>query len=482
MIWLAVHIAFVLVLGYYFITAMQWYGYKIERVLFHYNRYDWHLYFFVIPILAYYFLNYFEGIERYYFIGYLFLLLIPTLVLWYKKLDKKLVFTPRVKRFFGFLILATIFQDTLCLASGKCKVFGVIMPLLFSFLASLIFEKILFEGYKKSAKKKLQSNENLKIIAITASFGKTSIKNFLYEVLSKRYKVYKTPRSVNTLGGIIKDINDNLPDNLDFYIVEAGARQKGDIDEIARFLNHHIAIVGEIGEQHIEYFKTLENIRNTKMELLNSQNLEKAFVHKSANVKPNDKITIYGEKDLNVKSTLEGLEFEMEIEGKKERFQTKLLGAFNASNLEAVILCALHVKVDLEKIKEAIKNLSGVEHRLQKMEAGGKIIIDDSFNGNLKGMISSYELINSYKGRRVIITPGIVESDEESNKMVAKKIDEVFDLVIITSKLNQKILDSNIKKARKIILKDKQNIQEVLKNNTQAGDLILFSNDAPSFI
>ncbi len=454
---------------------MQWYSYKIQRVILHFNRYDWHLYFFLIPIFVYYL----SGI---YFAFYLFFLLLPTIYLWYKKIDKKLVFTPRVKRFFAFLILASIFQDFLCLLSERCAVYGVIMPLFFSYLASYLYEKILFVGFKKSAGKKLDINKNLKIIAITASYGKTSIKNFLYTVLSSKYSVYKTPRSINTLGGIIKDINENLSDDIDFYIVEAGARQKGDIDEIARFLNPHIVIVGEIGEQHIEYFGNLENIRDTKMELLHSNRLETAFIHQSANVKKGKNLVIYGDEIRDIEATLDGTNFKVQIGGQYEEFHTPLLGSFNANNLEVVILTALYLEIDIKNIKNSIQNLQCVEHRLQKIDANGKIIIDDSFNGNMQGMLSSYSLVSTYDERKVIVTPGIVESSKEANIELAKKIDEVFDLVIITGKLNQKVLDQHIKKAEKIILKDKEKLQEVLASETNAGDLILFSNDAPTFM
>ena len=473
--YLFTHILFVLTLGYYFISSMQWYSYKIERVLFHFNRYDWHLYFFFVPIFVYY-------LSGVYFLFYFYILLLPTLFFWYRKLDKKLVFTARIKRFFGFLLLATVFQDILCLTSMKCQLFGVILPLFFSYLASHLYEKILFYDYKKKAKRKLNSNKNLKIIAITASYGKTSIKNFLYDVLSSKYEVYKTPRSVNTLGGIIKDINDNLSADIDFYIVEAGARQSGDIDEIAKFINPHIAIVGEIGEQHIEYFKSLENIRNTKMELLNSSRLQKAFVHISANVKKDKNLIIYGDGIKSLDANLDGISFNMSVDGKDENFYTKILGAFNANNLEVVILAARYLEINIEDIKKKIEQIKGVEHRLQKIEANGKIIIDDSFNGNLQGMLSSYNLISTYKNRRVIVTPGIVESSSEANVELAKKIDDIFDLVIITGKTNQKILDDNINKTEKLILKDKENLQNVLASQTDKGDLILFSNDAPTFM
>ncbi len=468
------HVLFVLIVGYYTISSLQWYSYKLDRVVLHFNRYDWHLFFFLIPIFVYYLSDNFFWI-------YLYVILIPTMILWYRKLDKKLVFTSRVKRFFLFLFLATIFQNILCLATSACVIFGVILPLFVAVFISMLFEKILFEGFKQRAKKKLEANNKLMIVAITASFGKTSIKNYLFQILSKKYNCYMTPRSVNTLGGIMKDINDDLPNNTDIYIVEAGARLRGDINDITTLINPHYAIVGKIGEQHIEYFKTLENIRNTKMELLNSNRLKNAYVHVSANVNPDAKTTVFGDELKNIRSTLDGLYFDIQLDGKIESFYTPLLGSFNAMNILACIQMS-RSKMSIQEIKDAVANLKGVEHRLQRIDAGGKVIIDDSFNGNLEGMLASYELASTYEGRRVIITPGIVESTQEANIELAKRIDEVFDIVILTGKTNLDLLSQNIKKAEKIIVKDKREIENILVEFTCKGDLILFSNDTPSFM
>ncbi len=469
------HFILTLTLGFYLILNMQWYSYRLERVLFHHKKYIWHILYFLIPLLAYY-------VSGKYFWIYFYFGLLPALFIWYKKIDKKLVFTSRVKRYFIFLIFALVITDTLCLSSLHCHVFGVVLPLLFALLGSHLFEKMLFLGFKKQARKKLDSMKNLKIIAITASYGKTSMKNFLYQMLKSHFKTYMTPRSVNTLGGLMKDVNDSLPKNTQIYIAEAGARERGDIDEIAHFLHHDFAIVGNIGPQHIEYFKTLENIRNTKMEILHSDKLKKAFVHESANVKPNEKVEIFGKNIKNIKATLDGLSFSLEIDGKSEKFFAPLLGEFNAVNITAAILVAKELGLDIKDIQKAVSKLESVEHRLQKIEAGGKLIIDDSFNGNLEGMLASYDLVKTFEGRKILITPGVVESDEETNIKLAQKIDTIFDLVIITGELNSKILDTHIQKSKKIILKNKQELEDILAKQTKAGDLILFSNDAPAFM
>ena len=470
------HILLILTLGYYLITLLQWYNYKIERVIKNHKKVSWHILYFLLPLVAYY-------LSGKYFWIYFYFGLLPALFIWYKKLDKPLVFTKRVKNFFLILLFLTIILDTLSLVKFHSKIFPTIITLILAMVISNTIQKMIFNSFKKEAIKKL--NEiNPTIIAITASYGKTSIKNFIYHILKKEFNSYKTPRSVNTLAGLIQDVNNCLPKNCEVYIAEAGARERGDIDEIARFLNHQVAVVGSIGPAHIEYFKTLDNIRDTKMEILNSKRLKKAFIHESAKVDPKDdkRIEIFGNDTKLISSNLDGITFSINIDGKDEEFFAPILGAFNTINLTAAIKVAHYLGIDTQKIKKALTTLPQVEHRLQKIEAGGKLIIDDSFNGNFDGMSSSYDLASLYDGRKVIITPGIVESTKEANEKLAKKIDEIFDLVIITGELNKDILDKNIKNSKKIILKDKSNIEELLAKETKEGDLILFSNDAPSFI
>ena len=138
--------------------------------------------------------------------------------------------------------------------------------------------------------------------------------------------------------------------------------------------------------------------------------------------------------------------------------------------------------VSEEQIKEALQELKPVEHRLQKIEAGGKLIIDDSFNGNIDGMLSSFDLASTYDGRKVVITPGLVEVDDKLNIQVAKRANEVFDLVVVTGELNYEIFKEYIDSEKLMHLKDKSEFESFLAKNTRVGDLILFANDAPSFV
>lgn len=453
-------------LGFYLILALQWYSYKFSRIILHYAKPWWHLYFVIIPYFAFAYFLYSGNFYPYFVVLALALVYGGFL---YKNLDKKLVFTARVKRYFIFLILLTL----------------VFMPFFYTglealagaFLLSLIVEKINQKYFTKQAAKKIQDNSKLKIILITASFGKTSIKNFLYDLLKDEFKCYKTPRSVNTFMGIVKDINENLQNDTQIYIVEAGAREKNDILEITEFLNPQICIVGEIGLAHLEYFKSQDNIRKAKLQALKSKRLEKYFLHSS---------TLYENEfyDMclsDVCASLEGLDFKVRLDGKIYPFHADLLGTFNAYNISVGILLAHYLNVNIEKITQSVSKLKAVEHRLQVISREPKFIIDDGFNGNFKGMSQSYELCKSYKGRRVLVTPGIVEVNEEENIKLCKIINECFDFVIITSQVNSAILQKYIS-VEIFVLKEKAQLVEALARLTHNGDLILFSNDAPSFM
>ena len=589
-IFLIAHAAFVLLMGFYLITCLQWFSYKPARIIFHFTKPTWHLYFLILPLAAYFGCEIAAslcaakfGAAPLYALRAAKILIVAAYALalyfWQRGLDKKLVFTPRVKRFFAILALCT-FGFSAAFYAAEAPILPIFLPLGAALVASFAYERAQAAKFKAAACKKLAQMPSLTIIQITASYGKTSIKNFLYQILKSDFRCYKTPRSVNTLAGLVRDVNEALPADTQIYIAEAGARLSGDIAEITEFLAPQIVVVGEIGAQHIEYFKSIENIRKTKLEALTSARLKHAFLHSCTQKNPSERVTIYDEGLEICGADLDGIKFSLSLsedesgascensvpraetsaaegegqgdlsldassatcaekdknsknygadfndtnsiscaerseqefyeqaaravsddkicsdkeqgaqeasngrseQGKRHEFFAPILGKFNAANLAACIKIARFLGLSADKIKSRVAHVSAVEHRLARLDAGGKIIIDDSFNGNLSGMLQSYELMRSYGGRKVIITPGIVESTREDNETLGAKIDEIFDLAIITGELNSEVLQSKIAPAKTIVLKDKRDLQRVLSENTHSGDLILFSNDAPSFI
>ncbi len=474
-------------LAFYFILNLQWYDYRLKRVLLHHHKISWHFIYFFVPLM----------------LCFIASLVVVTIIyaimfaLWYKKLDKRLVFTPRAIRFFGIYFVVFALALVICLQFHIFIQYLYLPILLIAHFISSIVEWVFFAIYKKRAKAKIQEykNNGLKIITITASCGKTSIKNYLTQILQNKYSTRATPKSINTIKGIIKDINENLSSNDDVYIVEAGAREKNDIKEIANFLDAPYGIVGKITNAHIEYFKTITNIQKAKSKLLCSNESVKYFVHSSltqefiANEAKSKVVVFDAKKECkNIKSDIDGLSFELKINGKYHTFDSKILGEFNVDNLSLSILMANEIGVDIKDIAKTIKGLENVPHRLQKISShanGGKTIIDDSYNGNIEGMCEAVRICATHPkkvGKKVILTPGIIESSEEDNIKLAKLINENFDLVIVTSAINVNVFKSCIDSDKLFILDDKSKMTNTIAQKTQNGDLVLFLNDAPNYV
>ncbi|MEK9170803.1 MAG: Mur ligase family protein, partial [Patescibacteria group bacterium] len=114
------------------------------------------------------------------------------------------------------------------------------------------------------ARRKLNKVENLAIIGITGSYGKTTTKDALAHILMPKYRLLKTEGNYNTLLGVDKTINQYLKPDHELFIVEMAAYQVGDIKALAKFLKPKIGIITAIGPMHLERFSSMENILKTK--------------------------------------------------------------------------------------------------------------------------------------------------------------------------------------------------------------------------
>jgi len=209
--------------------------------------------------------------------------------------------------------------------------------------------------------------------------------------------------------------------------------------------------------------------------------------------KPESNIHTFGENEnLDIRSNAPASEFVIEdVKATLEstgfklngvEYSASILGAFNAMNLAAAVLVAKELGLDDETIRKGLSTLKAVDHRLQRIDAGGKVILDDSFNGNIDGTMASFDLASTYEGRKVVITPGLVEVDDELNIQVAKRANEIFDIVVVTGDLNYAIFKEYIDPDKLVKLSSKSEMENMLVEQTMPGDLILFANDAPSFV
>ena len=367
-----------------------------------------------------------------------------------------------------------------------------------AFLFSFPIENFIKCQYIKKAKKKLEKMK-CKKIAITGSYGKTSTKDILYQILKTEFDVCKTAKSFNTPMGVCKTILEELKETDDFFIVEMGARHSGDIDFLSKFVKVDFGIITPIGNCHLQTFGTIEKIEDTKYELCENTRGVIVFNGRSKSTKklyrryPYKKFLVC-EKDsfafaTKVETSVLGSNFILVVDGKEVDCQTNLLGEANVDNIVVASAMAYVLGVSLFGIKKAIKNLRPSPHRLELIR-GRVNIIDDSYNSNFAGFEEALKVLSTFSGRKIVVSPGIVETGDkqrEENYQIGKKIASVADFFVIMNETNSKnllkgALDGGLKREKIFFAKSRKEQKQALKELVLNGDNILFENDFPDNI
>lgn len=295
-------------------------------------------------------------------------------------------------------------------------------------LANLInapIEKAIKRYYKNRAKKKLQSFKNLEVIGITGSFGKTSTKNIVGTILSSFAPTLITPESYNTPMGLTITIDKYLTNLHRYFIAEMGAYKRGEIKELCDLVKPKYGIVTSVGSQHLETFKSIDNVLNTKMELIENLpsdglgiiNIDNEYI-KNYQIKNNVRVKTYSLTDssadiygYDIKYLDNGMHFKFSINNQEYEARTKLLGKYNVENILAGILIADHLNLDINDIISTIAKIKPVKNRLEfKVINNNTIIIDDAFNANELGIKESIKILGQYQDyQRILITPGLID-------------------------------------------------------------------------
>lgn len=363
------------------------------------------------------------------------------------------------------------------------------------------FEWIIRRYYINRAKNRLNRSSVIKI-GITGSFGKTSVKEILKEILSQKYRVLASPLSFNTPLGIARAVG-NLDSTHDIFIAEMGARQKGDIKELAQLVRPKYAILTGINNQHLESFGSIENTMDTKFELFENLDNDGIGIFSSDDDKAIELFNkfsgekycagIDGENNLvsasDVKIDGNGMTFLLRIGQEKAiRCSTVLLGKHSIKNICLAAAVAYKLGLTPKQIASGIERVKTIGHRLELVPNNKNVvIIDDSYNSNESGIRSAIEVLDSYKGRKIVLTPGLVELGKEENmanyefgKMLASHANIVF----VIGKHNAEMLIKGLIEGgmdreniifEKSLNKANNKLNEILKE----GDVVLFENDLP---
>jgi len=358
-----------------------------------------------------------------------------------------------------------------------------------------LFENARNEKFVKSGGQVLAESKAVKI-GIVGSYGKTSVKNLLKTLLSERYATAATPASYNTPIGVAKAVFSDEFAGAEVFLCEMGARQAGDIRQLCDLVQPDYIVFTGVCAQHVQTFGSEENVFRAKCECLDSS--AKTIVcaedlrERIAGAYPEllEKCVFVSlPQDVNCLAT--ATEFTLSVGTESAAVRVPLLGEAAAENIALAAAVAQMLGLTKEEILSGVAKIQPVEHRLQLLEKDGVYILDDAYNCNEKGAKIAIDALLRFAGKKIIVTPGIVETGvlhEQVNGrlgelLAAARLDQVF----IVGETQVKVLVDAYKNAggdeRALkVVPSLQDAVQALQGQLSAGDCVLFMNDLPDVV
>lgn len=342
-------------------------------------------------------------------------------------------------------------------------VFDVLAPLVVTLIVFLLQPLVIFQRNRiiKRAKEKRDEFGDLLVIGITGSYGKTSTKEFLAVILSEKFKVLKTKEHQNSEVGISQCVLNDLKSDHQIFVVEMGAYNRGGIKLLSSIVKPKIGVLTGLNEQHLATFGSQENIIKAKYELI-----ESLPANGVAFFNGNSKYCL----DLYKKTRIKKVLF-----GKEASFpgQENMLGAVAVARELGM------TEEEISRGKERVKDkFPGIE---VKEGINGLNVIDATYSANPDGVLAHLEHLKTLSGKKVIIMPCLIELGEASKEIhqkIGKKIAEVCDLAIITTRDRfSDIQEGAGEKA--IFIENPKKIFEKIKSFCQAEDIVLLESRVP---
>ena len=364
-------------------------------------------------------------------------------------------------------------------------------------------EKLIGLYYKRMAMKKLKSLTNLKVIGITGSYGKTSSKNILSDVLNVKFNAMPTPKNFNTPFGLTMTINNNLDKFNDYFIAEMGACKKGEIKELCDLVHPTYGILTKVGVAHLETFGSEENIQKTKFELIESLPSNGIGIlnkddPKQVSYKGNFKCQILwigiDNKDVdvyayNIKLSSAGTTFKVKFKDDKKTydFSTKLLGKNNIYNILAALALGNSLGISKDMLVQGVKKVKQIEHRLEIKKYYDMHLIDDAYNANPDGCKMALSVLDMMPGKKIVISSGMIELGDLADKYhyelgqnMAKTTDEI---ILIgkeqTKEIYHGLIDSKYDKEKIHVLSNVLDAFDLVHELKGKDTYILLQSDLP---
>ncbi|WP_308009201.1 UDP-N-acetylmuramoyl-tripeptide--D-alanyl-D-alanine ligase [uncultured Fusobacterium sp.] len=329
--------------------------------------------------------------------------------------------------------------------------------------------------------KKYRKALNIKIIAITGSNGKTTTKDMVYSILSQEYVTAKTMGNLNNHIGVPFTILQ-LDNKYEVAVLELGMSSFGEIDLLSNIAQPDIGVITNIGDSHLEFLKTRENVFKAKTELVKYVEKENLIIFgDDPFLKMLDGVKVGYEKDNNYQiedfsDSDEGLSFELN----GDKYEIALNGKHNCINAAIAVVIGKKMKVPYEKIKDGLKNLELTPMRFQKIEKENIIYINDAYNASPISVSFSLETFDKLYNDTLKITIlgdmlELGEKEIEYHKNIIEKALSIHtDKIYLYGERMKKALENVQKNREKIThFTEKEEIKKLILKEQKKTSILL---------
>ncbi len=333
-----------------------------------------------------------------------------------------------------------------------------------------------------------------KIIVIAGSYGKTTMKELLTKVLAGQFRVAATPGNGNTPSAHAKFVS-NLEGAEEFLIFELGEGKPGDIQRFAEALHPDYAIITGLAPNHLDRYKTVDALAEDILSLRDFVGPQSMFVSGDSPIlkkytQATDQIfdeqggAGWNNTSVHIYPTL--TTFEVMVRGKVVLVSSRLVGRHQVAPLGLAVNLAISFGMNIEDISKILEQVVPYEHRMQPYSISGATIIDDTYNGNLEGILAGLRFLSEIEAKRkVYVTPGLVDQGQETeevHKTIAATLAHVKpDWLVLMKNSATKIIKDELNRlgyqGRVSIEPEPLVFYQNLDQVVRAGDVVLMQND-----
>ena len=335
-----------------------------------------------------------------------------------------------------------------------------------------------------------------RIVGITGSYGKTSVKNHLTALIAGDVASVPSPRSFNNRAGLARAINEHLAEGTEVFIAEMGTYGPGEIASMCAWCPPSISVMTAIGPVHLERFGTLDVTLAAKTEITDTAEIvvlnidDDRLAGLAEQLEGSGKRVITAgstRRDADVVVTTDAAAWGIAFNGSRIGASPVLTG-LQPTNVACAIGAAIGLGLDPEVVASRVGSLTTVENRLGVARApSGVTVVDDTFNSNPAGAAAALGVLAglSISGRRAVVTPGMVElgkSQAQENERFGRRAAEVADVVLVVGRTNRRPLITGVRasaSAELITVATREKAVQWVRANLGPDDAVLYENDLP---